>query len=211
MAPAPPSRTRWNIVLAGIEAGILGGILMLAWMALVSAAHGRSIWYVPNLLATTFYGDDAMRRGFRWMTASGIALHLLLTGGVGILFSIAVSRLTSRRRVMLAGVAGALAWYYLGYWFFWRAINGLVLLYTPESGMLMAHVGLGICLGLAPRFRRHLEEIGAPAPVAAPEPDAPIVAKTRPERVPGELDAHCPSAAPPAPEVPASSPESDRG
>lgn len=141
---------RLNILLAGLEAGIIGGTTMLAWLAVVSLWHGRSVWSIPNLLASTFFGEDTLRRGFRLSTLSGLSLHLLISAALGIVFSLATSRLGGRGRIMLLGIASALAWYFLGFEYLWRHINPLVLLYSPSIGMLFAHVAFGVCIGLYP-------------------------------------------------------------
>ena len=61
--------------MAGVESGVRGGLFMLVWLGLLSLLQGRSIWSIPNLLASTFYGEAALRRGLRWTTLSGVALH----------------------------------------------------------------------------------------------------------------------------------------
>src|SRR5215471_14640110 len=86
--------------IAGVESGILGGLVMLAWLALLSLLQGRSIWSIPNLLASTFYGEIALRHGFRWTTLSGVALHLIMTAVAGLVFGLAVGGVASRSRVM---------------------------------------------------------------------------------------------------------------
>ena len=141
---------RLNILLAGLEAGIIGGTAMLAWLAMVSLWHGRSVWSIPNLLASTFFGDDTLRRGFHLSTLSGLSLHLLISTALGIAFSLATSRLDGRGRVLLLGIASALAWYFVGFAYLWRHINPLVLLYSPDIGMLVAHVVFGVAIGLHP-------------------------------------------------------------
>src|SRR5437868_15235127 len=107
--------------VAGVESGILGGALMLVWLGLLSFLQGRSVWSIPNLLASTFYGEEALRRGFRWTTLSGLALHLIVSAAAGLLFGLAVSRITSRgRRVMLLGIAAGVVWYFVSLGVFWR-------------------------------------------------------------------------------------------
>ena len=80
---------------------------MLVWLGLLSFLQGRSVWSIPNLLASTFYGEVALRRGFRWTTLSGVALHLVMTAIVGLVFGLAVGGATNRSRVMLLGLAAA--------------------------------------------------------------------------------------------------------
>src|SRR5216683_236359 len=99
------ARSKINLVMAGVEAGVLGGLFMMVWLATLSLLQGRSIWSMPNLLASTFYGEAALRRGFRWTSLSGVALHVIVTAAVGLLFGLAVSGIASRGRVMLLGLA----------------------------------------------------------------------------------------------------------
>src|SRR2546427_7327053 len=114
--------SKMPLVIAGIESGVLGGMFMLGWLALLSLVQGRSVWSVPNLLASTFYGEAALRRGFRWTTLSGVALHLIVSVVAGLLFGSAVNGIASRGRVMTLGVAAGVAWYYLSQGFFWKYV-----------------------------------------------------------------------------------------
>src|ERR1700737_3859992 len=94
-------RSRLLQAIAGVESGVLGGTLMLVWLGLLSFLQGRSVWSISNLLASTFYGEAALRRGFRWTTLSGVALHLMMTAIAGLVFGLAVGGIASRSRVML--------------------------------------------------------------------------------------------------------------
>src|ERR1044071_7157410 len=109
--------------IAGIESGVLGGIFVLGWLALVNLAQGASVWSTPNLLASTFYGQAALRRGFRWSTLSGVALQVTMSASIGLLFGLAVSGIPSRPRVMLLGLGAGIAWYFLSLGFFWKHVN----------------------------------------------------------------------------------------
>src|SRR3954453_10729597 len=108
------------LAMAGLQSGVLGGIFMLAWLALLSVLQGRSVWSIPNLLASTFYGEAALRRGFRWTTLSGVALHLIVSVAAGLLFGSAVSGIAERGRVMTLGFAAGVAWYFLSEGIFWK-------------------------------------------------------------------------------------------
>src|SRR5205823_741921 len=35
-----------NLAMAGVEAGVLGGLFMMLWLAMLSALQGRSVWSV---------------------------------------------------------------------------------------------------------------------------------------------------------------------
>src|SRR5579863_8509488 len=105
------AQSRVYIALAGVQSGMLGGVFRLAWLAILSRLQGRTLWSIPNLLASTFYGEAALRRGFRWTTVTGMALHLTMTAAAGIIFAMTVCGVASRGRVMLLGVAAGLAWH----------------------------------------------------------------------------------------------------
>ena len=146
--------SRIHILLAGLESGVIGGLAMLAWLALVSLWYGRSVWSISNLLATTFYGNSAFRRGFRWATLSGLGLHVVVNGLLGIAFGFAVSGVASRLHVRVLGLLFGIAWYYLWFGFLWKHVNPLVPLYSPERGMIIAHFALGAFLGSFPKYLR---------------------------------------------------------
>ncbi len=151
------SASRILHVIAGVESGVLGGMFMLGWLALLSVLQGRSAWSMPNLLASTFYGEAALRRGFRWATLSGVALHVTMSAAVGLLFGLAVSGISSRPRVMLLGLGASVAWYFLSLGIFWKHFNPIVPLYGGGGGLFVAHLGLGIFLGSFPRYLQGLE------------------------------------------------------
>src|SRR5207249_9595798 len=62
MSPGNGARPNLFMALAGIEAGIVGGLILLGYLTLDSAWHRRGFWAVPNLLASTFYGDRKSTR-----------------------------------------------------------------------------------------------------------------------------------------------------
>jgi hypothetical protein len=155
----PGDQRKINIVLAGIQAGILGGLAMLVWLAMASLWNGRSIWSIANLLGSTFYGEAAFRRGFRWPTATGLAFHFVLAAVVGIVFGFVVSGVAGRTRVMLMGLFFGLAWYYLSFGLLWNLVNKRVPLYGTGASMVLAHVLFGTFLGRTPRYRSALEDV----------------------------------------------------
>src|SRR6266849_5152335 len=143
--------------VAGVESGILGGALMLVWLGLLSFLQGRSIWSIPNLLASTFYGEAALRRGFRWTSLSGLALHVIVSATAGLLFGLAVSGIANRGRVMVLGLAAGIAWYFLCVGLLWKYVNPMVPLYARGGGMFLGHLGMGIFLGSFARYLQALE------------------------------------------------------
>jgi hypothetical protein len=144
-------------MLAGLQAGVMGGAAMLFVLSIAAMVHGRSFWSASNLIATTFYGDEALRRGFRFSTLSGAALQLILAGVLGIVFAIATNRLQQRFRVRLLGIAFALAWFILCDRALWRVVSPLIDIYAPTLDMTLAHAMLGYYLGAYPRYADRIE------------------------------------------------------
>src|SRR3989475_11288662 len=112
-----------KLLMAGVEAGVLGGLFMMVWLALLSLLQGRSMWSIPNLLASTFYGEAALRRGFRWTSLSGLALHVIVSATAGLLFGLAVSGIANRGRGMGLGFAAGIAWDFLWVGLLWEYWN----------------------------------------------------------------------------------------
>jgi hypothetical protein len=170
---ARPSRL---LALAGIQAGVVGGILLVAYLALDSAWHRRSIWTVPNLLASTFYGESAYRSGFGARTCAGLALLLFLYGALGAFFALVVRDHGSRLRLTVLGLIFGTGWFFLSFDVLWKWINPLVEQYSPDRAMLVGHVLYGGVLGRC--FPAYLQSIrqaeqGQAETPAAPPPAAP--------------------------------------
>ena len=150
----PPS---WSLALAGIQAGVMGSLLLLGYLALDSEWHRGSVWAIPNLLASTFYGESAYRPGFGARTSVGLALLLFLYGVLGALFGLVVRDHGSRLRVTLAGLIFSTGWFFLSFDVLWKFINPLVHIYSPDRAMLVGHLLYGGLLG--GRFPAYLKSI----------------------------------------------------
>ncbi|MGI8989143.1 MAG: hypothetical protein ACR2I2_06115 [Bryobacteraceae bacterium] len=139
--------------LAGLQAGMLASLTMLVWLALTSIWYKRSIWSVPNLLSSTFFGEAAFRAGFGKTTYAGIALHLFLYSVLGVLFGLIVRGSRSRLAVLVFGLLYGVLWYYVLFGAIWKALNPLVALYVPNRPMLAGHFLYGAILGRFPSYR----------------------------------------------------------
>jgi hypothetical protein len=159
--------SKMYILLAGVESGIVGGTMMLAWLGLVSLWQRQSLWRIPNLLASTFYGEAALRGGFRWSTLSGIAVQLAIAGVLGAAFGLVIGGYRQRFRVMLLGLMAGLTWYYFSFGFAWKRLNPFVTLYSPDDAMIVGHLWLGLGLGYFPAYLDTLRR-DAPAEVERP-------------------------------------------
>ena len=127
---------------------------MLGWLALASAFERRSVWSIPNLLASTFYGETALRRDFATSTLSGVALHLLVYAVAGVVFGLLIRDNGNRLRVVLLGMLSGVGLYYLCFGLVWKSVNPLVPLYSPDRPMLLGHLLYGTFLGRFPVYLR---------------------------------------------------------
>ena len=140
---------------------------MLAWLGISATWQRRSFWTAENLMASAFYGDNAIRSGFAFSTLSGLALYLLIYSILGALFAAVVGSRLSHLRTMLLSIIFAAAWYYLSFRVLYRSVLPLVSLLHSERPTLIGHLLYGTILGrypayLAPRPSRPAE---LPAPV----------------------------------------------
>jgi hypothetical protein len=161
----PHEKREAHALLAGLESGIMAVLVLLGWLALVSAWYRRSIWTAPNIMATTFYGDAALGRNFTSRTVAGIALYLVLYGIIGALFGLTLASRDASLRITLIGVLVGLGWYYLSFAILWRNINPLITLYTHRGPMMAGHALYGGLLGRFPRYL-HPPVTGGAAPHA---------------------------------------------
>ena len=166
LAPKPFGRSR--LFLAGLQAGMLAVLWMLAWMGLTAVWHRRSFWTSENLLATTFYGGAAVRDGFTASTASGLALYLLVYSTLAGLFAAAVGLRPAPTKLLLASLAAALGWYYLSFHYVWRAVSPLVPLLHAVRPNLVGHIIYGAVVARYPKYLPRYD----PPPVSELQPAA---------------------------------------
>jgi hypothetical protein len=160
------------LVLAGIQAGVAGALILMAYLALNSKWHGRSVWTVPNLLASTFYGESAYRQGFGLRTSAGVALLVVVYGLLGALFGLVIRDHGTRLRIAVYGLIYGTGWFFLSFSWLWKFVNPIVPIYSPDRAMLVGHILYGGILGT--RFPECLRAMGAgEIPVAPEPPEAP--------------------------------------
>ena len=159
MFPANESGSRPGVrhALAGIHAGVLGALVMFACLMLGSAWNHRSVWLVPNLFSTTFFGDDAYRNQLVRTSWAGLALMVTVYGALGLGWGLIVK---DRRIPWLAlyGIITGLAVYFVFYDFLWKHINPLVTLYAPDQQLQLGHALWGLMLSRSPGYSRNISE-----------------------------------------------------
>lgn len=151
-ASKPPVQSALTRILSGIEAGVIGGLAMLALLAAAAMWRRHAWWEGLNLLGSTFYGRRAFRSSPSLATIAGSAFELVITGAVGAVFGLIFGQMRSRQRLFLLGLLAGVGWYYLADAVLWDRINPLVPLYSPQPATLL-HALFGACLGY---MGRHL-------------------------------------------------------
>src|ERR1700722_625156 len=144
-AKAPRSRPTLRHALGGLQAGILGALAMLAFLMAGSIVDRRSIWLVPNLFATTFFGSAAYGNQFLRGSLPGVSLLLAVYGGIGVAWGCFWRDEPKRWLTFYGGVFG-LAVYFLLFNFVWKRLNPLIALYAPDRQLELGHILWGMVL-----------------------------------------------------------------
>jgi hypothetical protein len=166
-ATEKPAIDRLAASLAGLQAGMVATLCMLAWIGSTAVWQRRSFWTAENLLASAFYGDTAVRDGFSAITLSGLALYLLVYSSLGGLFAALVRLKLPPARLVLVSVLMAVGWYYLTFHVVWKALSPLIWLLHAERPTILGHVIFGAVVARFPRYLRR----SAPPPVAVAKAD----------------------------------------
>jgi hypothetical protein len=152
--PSMPLRLR---VLAGLQTGVVGGILMLLYFSTSSVLQRQQWWSVETLLGSAIYGNVAIWRGLGRATLAGACLQLFLAGAAGVLFALVLIPFRWGTLLRLAfALLFTTAWYLLFYNLVFPAIAPLIPLYSSRMAPVMAHLLLGISLWRLPAVLRQL-------------------------------------------------------
>ena len=171
MDAATESRQTFRLMAAsaGLQAGMLGVCWMLLWLGVSDVWQRRSFWTAENLMASAFYGEDAIHSGFAGRTLSGLALYLLLYSALGALLAIVVNDRLRRLYAFLVCVIFGMCWYYLSFGLLWKSLLPLVALLHSVQSTWFGHIIYGAVLG---RYPSYLPSAAAPAEDGAQEPSA---------------------------------------
>jgi hypothetical protein len=152
-ADAETTRVKLRHALAGLEAGVLGASYMIVWLMLSSRLTGRSVWDIPNLFATTFYGQIAYQEQYFRSSLSGLALLVAICGIGGTLWGL-VWRDDRQPFLTLFGAIAGLAVYFLFFDLVWPHANPLIPIYAPFRQIQIGYVLWGMALGRSPLYSR---------------------------------------------------------
>ena len=163
---------------------------MIGWWMLGELVQRRSPWTIPNLLATTFYGDRAYRPGFIVPTWAGLAGTFVVYCAAGILFAVAGRERKAGWVLLLAGVAAGLALNWFCFGIVLNGLNPLVRIYSPDRLITVSHLLYGAALASYPHFARQFQMRAEAipdqpaAPVPPPIPESYLVEHPREEAPP---------------------------
>ncbi len=154
--------------LAGLEAGVVGALILIAWLMLASFFAGRSVWLTPNLFATTFFGGGVYRNHFMHGSWTGIAAILAVYGVLGLFWGCIWREKRTRGLTFLGALAG-IGVYFLLVDLLLPHVNPLIAVYAPVRQLEIGHVLWGMMLARSPRYARRIDETISPAPPASGE------------------------------------------
>ena len=164
MESANGTRLTARHALAGLHAGVLGALVMLGYLMIGSLWGRRSVWVIPNLFATTFFGPDAYRNQLLRSSWAGVALVLSIYGLAGILWGFFWGD-ERKRWIVLYGALTGLAVYFVFFDVFWNHANPLITLYAPDRQLKIAHVLWGMALARSPKYSRRIALVTSDATV----------------------------------------------
>jgi hypothetical protein len=137
--------------LAGLQLGVVGGLIMLAWYIVMAPVVGQPWWAIPNVLASRYFVYQVLGSGPGFPTLAGASFQLVTAGLVGTI----VGLFTPSGR--LPALGAAISWYLLSYFLVWRRVAPLAVAYAPQSILAIGYFLYGSALGYhRAAFRRLL-------------------------------------------------------
>lgn len=136
---------------------------MIGWWLLGEMLRGRSAWTVPNLLATTFYGEGAYQSGFIVPTWAGLAGAFVVYCVAGMLFAVVGRERRGGWFVLAAGLAYGLVLNWLFFGTILVYFNPLVRIYAPDRLIMVSHLLYGVALASYPSFARQAQWVAESA------------------------------------------------
>jgi hypothetical protein len=150
MSAWTPGRRILDYALAGLQTGVLGGLLALGWYAFSSVWQGQPVLAAPVSLGTSLAGDG-FRRGYGFTALTGASLQVAVSGTLGVLFGLIVRSRDNVLRAMLLGILFGLACYWLCYGLLWQKLLAADPLPASSRTVLVAHLLFGAHLGRYPQ------------------------------------------------------------
>ena len=168
MVSASGSRLQLRHALAGLQAGVLGAIAMIALLMLSNLLQRESPWLTPNLFATAFFGSFAYVNRFTATSWSGVALIVAIYGILGMLWG-CVIRDRTRGFLALYGAIFGIVVYWIFMHIVWNRVDPLLVLYAPNRQLQAGHILWGMMLSRSPKFARRIAQVHSEYTTVQPE------------------------------------------
>ena len=162
-APAPPPVFVPPLLprlLAGLESGVLGAAVMMAWFALDSVLERQYWWAMLNLWGAGVYHNRVFSMGLGIATIAGASMHFFLHGVGGVLWAVAGARMSNYWLHLAGSFVAAAVWYSVLMHAFWPAVAPVVSRISPRFPTLLAYFLFGAALSRNARRARQLSSIG---------------------------------------------------
>ena len=154
--PLPPPGAVPSL-LAGLESGILGAVLMIAWFALDSIWERQYWWAMLNLWGAGVYHNRVFSMGFGVATLAGASMHFFLHGIAGALWALLGSRISNYWLHLVCSFGAAAALHLFLLYAFWPTVAPVVSRLTPLPATALAYFLFGAAMS---RTAHRAREIG---------------------------------------------------
>lgn len=159
-APSGGLSERACRLLAGLEVGLGGALILTLWFAFQAWLRGQFWWSRFNILGSLFYGDRVYYMGTGRATLAGLAILLVFYALLGALFALLARTRGFGFNLVLALTLG-LAWHWLAEHSLWTRLDPA---YFPILVTLPGHVIYSISLTrFAHRFTALALALGDPS------------------------------------------------
>lgn len=157
--PPPPPPGALVSLLAGLESGILGAVLMIGWFALDSIWERQYWWAMLNLWGAGVYHNRVFSMGFGVATLAGASMHFFLHGTAGALWALAASRISNYWLHLVCSFAAAAGFYVFLMHAFWPSVAPVVSRITPLPATALAYCLFGAAISRTSHRARQIELI----------------------------------------------------
>ncbi|MFZ5470658.1 MAG: DUF6789 family protein [Myxococcota bacterium] len=161
---------------AGAIGGLVGGVVLWAFLLFATALRGQDVWMVFKGAATPLLGERAGEPGFDFLAVFlGAGVHFLVSVGWGALFGIFFAGLT-RGATLAAGVLwGVVVWLVMFYVVLPLVGMGQVSRQVPIGFAVLEHVLFGVVVALVfVPFQRTLRRQVPPRPPLPRPEERPV-------------------------------------
>lgn len=160
-----PRRNLLARLLAGLQVGILSGLVTIAWFLALSKWYLSGPWTLLNLFSLMVRRGASWTTGFSMATIAGASLHLFACGVMGVFLGWILPRPRVANRLSHTGILFGIILSLMMYEFFWKRQLPPLEDHVGPGVILVAHLIVGLSAGLFPYFYLSLMP-----PVAEPEP-----------------------------------------